>query len=210
MFEVTHRGDVFVRSQTYDGLVNLCTGGALSRAYRRAADLIAAGDPRRVLDIGSGTGAMAIAVKQCAPASEVHGVDPSERMLDHARTNGVRSGTVAHFRWGWAQDLPFGADEFDATIFASVLHHIPVEQRGAVLSEARRVLRPGACALIVETLPSGLGRLVSHRHELDLDACRRLLRATGFDGVQVGRIGSALMGYAIGWLPTAPPRSVLW
>jgi ubiquinone/menaquinone biosynthesis C-methylase UbiE len=202
VFEVTERGDVFVSAQTYDWLTNICTFGALSRAYRRGAKMMAAGAPRRLLDIGTGTGTMAIALKQCLPAAEVHGVDPGERMLDAARINGVRAGEVVHFRRGWAQDLPFADNEFDAVTFASVLHHIPVDQRGAALSEARRVLRPGACALVIEVVPAGLaGLLPAHGQMLDVDSCRRLLRATGFGDVQVGRLTSVVFGYAIGRLP---------
>lgn len=213
MFEATERGDVFVRARTYDWLTNVCMFGALSRAYRRAARLVvAAGDPHRVLDIGTGTGAMAIAVKQSVPTAEVHGVDPSERMLDAARLNGVRAGTVVHFRAGWAQNLPFADGEFDAVTFATVLHHIPVAQRGAALSEARRVLRPGGRVVIVEVVPARLvaAAVPLHRYELDLDGCSRLLHATGFGDVQVGRVTRALFGYATGALSADQPRGAWW
>jgi ubiquinone/menaquinone biosynthesis C-methylase UbiE len=210
VFEVTGRGDVFVRARAYDWLTNICTFGALSRAYRRAVRLMAAAEPQRVLDIGTGTGAMAIAIKQSVPAAEVHAVDPSEHMLDAARMNGVRAGTVVHFRSGWAQSLPFADDEFDAVTFAAVLHHIPVTQRGAAMAEARRVLRPGGRALIVELVPVRLvaGAVGLHRYGLDLDGCSRLLRATGFGDVQVGRVTRVLLGYATGMLPRDGRRAV--
>jgi len=143
VFEVTKRGDVFVRARIYDWLVTAGTLGVLPRSYARAASKVADQQSRRVLDVGTGTGVMAIALKKFAPRAEVHGIDPSERMLDLARTKGVRSGVVVHFSHGWAQDLPFPDNEFDAVTFASVLHHIPAAQHGAALSEARRVLRPG-------------------------------------------------------------------
>lgn len=213
MFEVTDRGDVFVRARTYDLLFNVCTFGAMSRAYRRAVTrLIAASEPGRVLDIGCGTGAMAIAVKQSVPTAEVHGVDPSDDMLDVARLNGVRAGSVVHFRAGWAQSLPFADAEFDLVTLAAVLHHIPAEQRGAVLSEARRVLRPGGQALIVEFVPARpIAAVVPrHRYGLDLDGCGRLLRATGFDDVRVGRVTPVLLAYATGTFPRQQPRAAPW
>lgn len=204
VFEVTGRGDVFVRARAYDWLTNVCTLGALSRAYRRAARLlVAAAAPQRVLDVGTGTGAMAIAIKQSVPAAEVHAVDPGERMLDAARMNGVRAGTVVHFRSGWAQSLPFADDEFDVVTFAAVLHHIPVAQRSAAMLEARRVLRPRGRLVIVELVPAWLvaGIVTSRRDGLDLDGCSHLLRATGFGDIQAGRVTRALLGYASGTLP---------
>jgi ubiquinone/menaquinone biosynthesis C-methylase UbiE len=211
VFEETGRGDVFVWARTYDWLTNLCTFGAPSRAYRRAARLLVADvEPLRVLDIGTGTGAMAIAIKESIPAAEVHAVDPSEPMLDAARMNGVRAGTVVHFRSGWAQSLPFADDEFDAVAFAAVLHHIPSAQRDVAMSEARRVLRPGGRVLIVELVPARLvaGIVPLHRYGLDLDDCGRLLRATGFGDVRVGRLTRVLFGYATGALPPDQPRVV--
>lgn len=208
MFEVTKRGDVFVSARIYDWLVTAGTLGVLPRSYARAASKVADQQSQRVLDVGTGTGVMAIALKKHAPRAEVHGIDPSERMLDLARTKGVRSGVVVHFSHGWAQDLPFPDNEFDAVTFASVLHHIPAAQRGAALSEARRVLRPGAGALIVELVPTRFaGWLPSHRYQMDLEGCRRLLRATGFTDVDAGRLTPALLGYAVGRCP--PPQGRL-
>lgn len=210
MFDITERGDVFVRAQIYDRLIAAGTLGALPRAYLRAASKLVDQKPQRVLDVGTGTGAMALAVKKYMPCAEVHGIDPSERMLDVARTNGVRAGVVVHFSHGWGQDLPFPDDEFDAITFASVLHHIPAAQRGAVLSEARRVLRPGAWALIVELLPARLARLLpAHRHQMDLEGCRRLLRATGFTDVEAGRLTPTLLGYVTGRCPSSHGRMPL-
>jgi ubiquinone/menaquinone biosynthesis C-methylase UbiE len=213
VFEVSDRGDVFVRARAYDWLSKVCAFGTSARVYRRAVvQQLAAAKPQRVLDIGTGTGAMAIAVKQAVPAAEVHGVDPSDEMLDAARLNGVRAGSVVHFRSGWAQDLPFADAEFDAVTLAAVLHHIPVEQRGAVLSEARRVLRPGGHALIVELVPARVvaAVLAHHRYWLRLDGCGRLLRATGFGDVRTGRVSPVLFAYATGTLPATPPHNAPW
>jgi demethylmenaquinone methyltransferase/2-methoxy-6-polyprenyl-1,4-benzoquinol methylase len=200
VFEVTERGDVFVDARLYDWRTKLCMLGALSRTYRRVAELVAAGDVQRMLDVGTGTGAMAFTLKRRVPSAEVHGVDPGERMLDVARTNGVRERQVVHFRSAWAQDLPFAAAEFDVVTFAQVLRHIPLAQRPAAMAEAWRVTRPGGCAVIVEVVPSRWAAgIVPHRgYGVDLDGCGRLLRAAGFADVRAGRMTRAVFGYAIG------------
>jgi ubiquinone/menaquinone biosynthesis C-methylase UbiE len=200
VFEVTERGDVFVDARLYDWRTKLFMLDAVSRAYGRAAGMVVHDSARRVLDVGTGTGAMAFALKQRRPAAEVHGIDPGERMLDAARTNGVRLGHVVHFRWGWAQDLPFADEEFDAVTFAHVLRHIPVPQRPAVLAEARRVLRPGGRALIVDIVPAGLAVALAPRlaYPVDLDDCTQIMKAAGFTDVRAGRLTRVLFGYALG------------
>ena len=207
MFEVTERGDVFVDARLYDLRVKLCMLGALSRAYGRAAGLVVADGAGRMLDVGTGTGAMAFALKQRRPAGEVHGIDPGERMLDVARTNGVRLGHVVHFRPGWAQDLPFANEQFDAVTFAHVLRHIPVAQHPAVLAEARRVLRPGGRVLIVDTVPARWAVALAPRpaYPVDLDGCTHLLQAAGFADARGGRLTRVLFGYAIGRRPGLAP-----
>jgi ubiquinone/menaquinone biosynthesis C-methylase UbiE len=211
VFDVTERGDVFVRAGAYDWLIAHGSLGMASRPYARAAARIMDDHARRVLDVGTGTGAMAITLKRQAPHAEIHGVDPSDRMLDIARTRGVRAGLVMHFAHGWGQDLPFPDNEFDVVTFASVLHHIPAAQRGIVLAEARRVLRPGARVLIVELVPARLARLLpAHRHQMDQEGCRRLLRASGFTDVEAGRITPSLLGYATGRSPSGGEHLPLW
>jgi ubiquinone/menaquinone biosynthesis C-methylase UbiE len=203
VFEVTERGDVFLDARLYDWRTKLCMLGALSRAYGRAANLVAADGAHRMLDVGTGTGAMAFTLKQHMPAAEVHGVDPGERMLDVAQTNGVRVGRVVHYRSGWAQDLPFANEEFDAVTFAHVLRHIPVVQRPAALAEARRVLRRGGCVLIVDVVPARWAAFLAPRpaYPVDLDGCSQLLEAAGFTHVRAGRLTRRLFGYAIGRRP---------
>jgi demethylmenaquinone methyltransferase/2-methoxy-6-polyprenyl-1,4-benzoquinol methylase len=88
---------------------------------------------RRLVDIGGGTGNYALALREEGWEPVV--VDRSTEMLARAAAKGLETVEAD------AQQLPFGDERFDAAMMISMLHH--VEDRGAALSEARRILRAG-------------------------------------------------------------------
>jgi SAM-dependent methyltransferase len=93
----------------------------------------------RVLDVGSGTGALAQVVLQALPTSRVVGIDPSPAYVAYART---RAGDGhATFEEGDAQRLPFPDGSFDAALALLVVNFIP--DRAAAVREMARVTRPG-------------------------------------------------------------------
>jgi ubiquinone/menaquinone biosynthesis C-methylase UbiE len=91
----------------------------------------------RVLDIGCGTGLSSALL--IANGHDVTGVDPSERMLAHARRNFPAADWVT----GKAEALPFESGSFDAVISGQALHHT---DRVAALNEISRVLKPRGIA----------------------------------------------------------------
>jgi demethylmenaquinone methyltransferase/2-methoxy-6-polyprenyl-1,4-benzoquinol methylase len=88
---------------------------------------------RRVADIGGGTGNYALALKHEGWLPVV--IDRSPAMLAQASAKGLKTIEAD------AQRLPLGDERFDAALMISMLHH--VEDRGAALAEAQRILRPG-------------------------------------------------------------------
>jgi SAM-dependent methyltransferase len=86
---------------------------------------------RRLADIGGGTGNYALALKREGWEPVV--VDRSAEMLARAAAKGLEVVEAD------AQQLPFENESFDAATMISMLHH--VEDRGAALAEARRILR---------------------------------------------------------------------
>ena len=94
---------------------------------------------RRVADIGGGTGnyARALADEGWEPVV----IDRSPKMLARAAAKGL---TTAHAN---AQALPFPDECFDAALMISMLHH--VDDRPAALAQARRIIRPGGCLVLV-------------------------------------------------------------
>jgi SAM-dependent methyltransferase len=99
-------------------------------ALRQALD----GAPgRRLADIGGGTGNYALALQHDGWDPLV--VDRSPAMLARAAAKGLRTLEAD------AQRLPLKDASFDAALMISMLHH--VEDRGAALAEAQRILKPG-------------------------------------------------------------------
>lgn len=109
------------------------------------ADAAVATGGRRILDVGCGTGAMAVVAAERWPSAVVDGVDASDGMLVIARRElndhpGDVRGRVRYTQ-GFADRLPFDNDTFDVVLSAFVLQLVPSGPRA--LREMRRVLRPG-------------------------------------------------------------------
>ena len=116
-------------------------------------------DAQRVLDVASGTAAVAIELARAEPARTVIGVDQSSEMLAAGR------GRVEHARLsdridlckGRAESLPFADGEFDALTFTYLLRY--VDDVPATLRELVRVVRPGGTLAMLEFgLPRGAWR----------------------------------------------------
>ena len=93
----------------------------LDRMYQQVEDLLVgavmAGSPRRVLDVGCGTGATTLAAaRRLGPKGECVGVDISEPMLEAARARAERTGIPATFIRGDAEIHPFEPSSFDAVM----------------------------------------------------------------------------------------------
>jgi ubiquinone/menaquinone biosynthesis C-methylase UbiE len=99
-----------------------------------------------LLDVGTGTGTLAIAAIERWPGISVTGIDPSGGMLEvAAATAAERLPPAAARRFrrrvAPADRLPFDDASFDAAMSSFVLQLVP--SRAAALREIRRVLRPG-------------------------------------------------------------------
>jgi ubiquinone/menaquinone biosynthesis C-methylase UbiE len=102
----------------------------------------------RVLDIGTGAGAFALAL---APhVREVVGVDIVPELLAEARK---RAPANVELLEADATKLPFPSGSFDLVATARTLHHVARPE--VVVAEADRVLRPGGTLLVVDQLAPG-------------------------------------------------------
>jgi demethylmenaquinone methyltransferase / 2-methoxy-6-polyprenyl-1,4-benzoquinol methylase len=140
--------DMFGRiAARYDLMNTLMTGGR-DHAWRRfTASLVTGG---RVLDVGTGTGKLAMAIRDGAPRATVVGVDFTLPMLLAAPQDLALAQADA-------LRLPFANETFDAVTSAFVVRNLADVARG--VAEQVRVLRPGGKLVILETTPGPRGPL---------------------------------------------------
>jgi demethylmenaquinone methyltransferase / 2-methoxy-6-polyprenyl-1,4-benzoquinol methylase len=132
-------------ARVYDRMNSVMTAGMHHRWRERAVDLagVAAGD--RALDVATGTGDLAVALKRrLGPTGEVVGLDFSERMLELAR----RKAPDVRFDAGNALELPYANGEFDAVTVGFGARNFSDLGRG--LREMARVTRPGGRIVVLE------------------------------------------------------------
>jgi trans-aconitate methyltransferase len=139
--------------------------------------------PREVLDYGCGDGGSARLVLAELGAESLIGVDTSAMSVEVARASAIAG---AHFE-SVVDFKPVGRS--DLAYCNGIFHHIPLEQRPAVLARVHAALRPGGLFALWENNPWNPGtRLVMRRIPFDRDAvplsagtAKRMLTAAGFE-----------------------------
>ncbi len=108
------------------------------------------------LDVGCGTGDIALEILRQAPDCHVVGIDPSEGMLARGRTKVQEAGLSREIslEMGDVLNLRFDDNHFDAAITSFCIRNVTNRRRG--LSEIYRVIRPAGKLVILElTQPTG-------------------------------------------------------
>lgn len=154
----------------------------------------AAGTPARVVDLGTGSGAIAIAVKSNAPTAEVTATDISDGALAVAQANARRHALDLRFAtgrwWEAVADGRFSLAVSNPPYIAGADPHL-----GALRHEPQSALTPGASGLealseIIDGAPArldpGAWLLLEHGHD-QAEAVRELLARRGFDAIETRR-----------------------
>jgi len=160
-------------ARAYDALV----ASILEGFYARVAGEVAAAHPGgKVLEVGSGTGRLAVRLAREAPGMTLTGVDISDAMVERAarRASVASLSERVRFEVGDVAALPLPDQEFDGVVSTLSLHHWPNPAKGLV--EIHRVLKPGEEARIYD-LAHWLWRLARGR-----DRLTQLAAASPFGG----------------------------
>jgi demethylmenaquinone methyltransferase/2-methoxy-6-polyprenyl-1,4-benzoquinol methylase len=109
----------------------------------RAAKLVESWKAERILDLATGSGDLALAIARRLPKAKIVAADFSPKMIQVARSKGVREAIIAD-----ALQLPFAGESFDCVTIAFGLRNIA--DWGAALREMSRVLPAGGHLLVLD------------------------------------------------------------
>jgi ubiquinone/menaquinone biosynthesis C-methylase UbiE len=174
----------------FSWLISLGQVPAIRRTALQVAQ-VAPGD--KVLDVGCGTGSLAIAAKGKAGLDgEVHGIDAAPEMIEVARRKAAKKGVDVGFQVGLIEEIPFPDGHFDIALNTFVLHHLPHDLKRKGFAEIRRVLKPGGRFLVADLAgrsDSLIGHLMSllighHMIHGDVADLTAMLKDAGFTDVE--------------------------
>jgi ubiquinone/menaquinone biosynthesis C-methylase UbiE len=126
----------------YDAIVRTTTR---ERSFKRALIEQAGFAPgQQVLDLASGTGTLAIWIKQDQPQATVTGVDGDQAILSLATHKAQQANVPVQFDCALSYNLPYPAAHFDRVVSSLFFHHLSWENKKRTAQELFRVLKPGA------------------------------------------------------------------
>lgn len=192
----------------YDPVTRLL---GIRRAHARLLDAVPIRPGDRVLEIGCGTGNLALRVKREVPNAEVTGLDPDPLALAQATRKAARRGVAIRFDRGYAAALPYDAASFDLVLSSFMFHHLPEREQEPMLAEARRVLVPGGRLEVLDLGGSApvRGRIARrmqrnpHLHGNHGDRIPRLMRTAGFAEAEEAGARASLIGPQAHWTAIA-------
>jgi ubiquinone/menaquinone biosynthesis C-methylase UbiE len=216
MFEATREstapattGIVLHRAYWYDVFVWLVSLGREHSYRERALDLASLRPGESVLDIGCGTGTLAIAAKRrVGSAGRVYGVDASPEMLARAKKKANKARAEVLFQKGIVEALSFPNGQFDAVLSTVMLHHLGRKARQQCANEVRRVLKPDGRVLAIDFAPPTEGKrgFLGHFHHhgyLNLHDFVALLCEAGLKPLRSGPVGIGDLHFVLAAAPAA-------
>jgi ubiquinone/menaquinone biosynthesis C-methylase UbiE len=104
----------------------------------------------KVLDLGCGTGTLAIMAKAVQPEAEVIGLDADPEMLEQAIRKSTEQKIMVKFDVGFTNELPYPDASFDRVMSSIMIHHLKTPDKWTTAHEVFRVLKPGGELHIID------------------------------------------------------------
>lgn len=146
------RGIVMNWGGFYDIVMWFLTRGNERALRQKIADLIDYQPGESVLDVGCGTGTLAlVAQERVGSAGSVHGIDPAPRQIARARAKASQQGLSVNFQLGVIERLPFPDQTFNVVQSTFMIDHVPEDLQRQGFKEIARVLKPGGRLFILIT-----------------------------------------------------------
>jgi ubiquinone/menaquinone biosynthesis C-methylase UbiE len=193
--ESVHTKGLVMHSEAryYDLLAWLLTLGREGALRERLIDIAHLQLGETVLDVGCGTGTLAVAAKRrVGQTGTVVGIDASREMIERAQRKGTKADVDVRFESGVVEALPFPDASFDVVFSTLMLHHLPRPTREQCAREIQRVLKPGGRLVAVDFATPArqrkgvLARLHRHGHM----ALRDIIELVSGAGLQVEAFGA--------------------
>ena len=199
-------GKTIHRARLYDLLGAILVLGRGSAMRERTIALAHLVPGESVLEVGCGTGEIAMRAKARTGATgSVAGIDPSPEMIAVARQKAAQANLDIDYRVASVEALPFADATFDVVLSSLMMHHLPEDLKPRALAEIRRVLKPGGRLLVVDFKEpaSRLGRLqpvwlIHRRLPSSLWDLPGLVEAAGFAAVEAGATAVDYLGFVHG------------
>jgi ubiquinone/menaquinone biosynthesis C-methylase UbiE len=203
-------GRILHRAAGYDLITWLMTAGR-ERAFRERLLALARVQPgESVLDVGYGTGSLAIAAKRRVGATgTVDGIDASAQMIARAAKKARTAVLDVGLQEAVIEALPFPGKRFDAVLSTVMLHHLPRAARSVGAREMRRVVKPGGRVFIADFGPPSrhgvLARFHRHGHTKP-EEIQALLIDVGLQVIDSGPVGTHDLHFALAIRPGGSGR----
>jgi len=191
----------------YDFIVWLAFFGKEKEFRQKVLNLAHIRAGEQVLDVGCGTGTLAITAKQhVGPTGKVYGLDASQEMLARAEKKARKEGVEVAFKAGVVEQMPFPDAQFDAVLSTVMLHHLPRKARLQCVREMRRVAKPGGRILAVDFDGTDqshgfISRIHRGHGHVGLTDLTMLVNEVGLEVIESGVVGFRDLNFVLAKTP---------
>jgi ubiquinone/menaquinone biosynthesis C-methylase UbiE len=162
--------------------------GKLGELRQKTVDLAGIQPGENVLDVGCGTGTLAIkAQKRVGLNGRVYGIDPGAQQIVRAHAKAARRKLPIDFQVGVIEHLNFPDQTFDAVLSTLMMHHIPGDLKRQGIIEIARVLKPGGRLVIADFKRVEQGQELPKKYnagQSNLEELCEIIEQTGFSELE--------------------------